>query len=336
MRTEGVEGMVVVIPASLLVMDAFGCSGFPYAQVCVEPFSHPWRLGFQNCLIWYKPAMLPVRFARREVIQREFGQVGNRRLVRCGFLAKDRASDDLVDVDPAWWGLAWLLRGGGIYRDEISEQRIGAGDLVIRRPGRRHSTISDIDGQWVEFFISPDPLFAEFLLKTGVLEEGARVLHPGVDLSLVERCELFMRDIEGASPDALGHLLAREHALVAEFLSLDRLMRQGDHRSMAIERARLLLDEEFETAIPEIANRVGLSYEMFRKAFSAQVGEAPHAYRLRRRIETARALLLQERSSISEVAIKAGFSDVFYFNKKFRQIVGEPPARWRRRHLGLQ
>jgi AraC-like DNA-binding protein len=270
------------------------------------------------------------------MVHREFGSADNRRRVWCGFLAKDRPSDDVIDADPPNLTMVWLLRGGGIYRDGDSERRIEAGDLVIRRPGRRHSTLADGDGQWVEFFVVIDPCLARALLETGVLPADMRVLHPGVDLSLVSSCEAFMREVERAAPDALGDLLARSHALVAEFLTLDRRRRQGDSRSMAIEQARRLLDEEFDTAIPEIAHRVGLRYEAFRKAFAELVGEAPHAYRLRRRIEVARALLLQDRSPVAEVATQVGFTDVFHFSKKFRQIVGEPPARWRRRHLGQQ
>jgi AraC-like DNA-binding protein len=280
--------------------------------------------------------MIPQRFVRRDMVQREFGPPDNRRRIWCGFLAKDRPSDDVIDVDPLHWTVVWLLRGGGVYQDAVCEQRIGAGDLVIRRPGHRHSTMGDPNGEWVEFFVVIDQSLAHALAETGVMTSDMRVLHPGVDLSLVGRCEALMRDIERAAPDALGDLLARIHGLVAEFLALDRRRRQGDSRSMAIEQARRLLDAEYATAIPEIAHRVGLRYEAFRKAFTVQIGEPPHAYRLRRRIEASRAMLLQGRSSVAEVALWAGFADVFHFNKRFRQIVGEPPARWRRRHLGRE
>lgn len=278
--------------------------------------------------------MLPESYARREIIHREFGHPGNRRRVWCGFIAKDRPSDDVINADSPIWVMVWLLRGGGIYRDQKSEIRLQPGDLVIRRPGRRHSTIGDPDGRWVEFFVVVDPSLAKALLETGVLDEDTCVIHPGVDISLVGRCEAFLRDVERAAPDSLGDLLARVHGLVAEFQSLDRRMRQGDRKGIAIEQARCLLDRELNSTIPEIAHRVGLSYEVFRKAFSLQIGESPHAYRLRRRIDIARSLLLQDQDSVEEIAIRTGFSDVFYFCKKFRQIVGEPPARWRRRHLG--
>lgn len=280
--------------------------------------------------------MIPQRFVRRDMVQREFGPPDNRRRIWCGFLAKDRRSDDIIDADSPHWAMVWLIRGGGTYRDQALERRITAGDLVIRRPGRRHSTTGDPDGQWVEFFVVIDQCLANALVDMGVMSKDVGVLHPGVDLSLAGRCETFMRDVERAAPDALGDLLARVHGLAAEFLALDRRQRQGDSRSMAIEQARRLLDAEYTTAIPEIAHRVGFRYEAFRKAFTIQIGEPPHAYRLRRRIEASRAMLLQDRSSVAEVALRAGFADVFHFNKRFRQIVGEPPARWRRRHLGRE
>jgi AraC family transcriptional regulator len=68
----------------------------------------------------------------------------------------------------------------------------------------------------------------------------------------------------------------------------------------------------------------------FCRKFKLAVGEPPHAYLVRRRLERACHLMVTSASSLSEIALSAGFSDQAHLCRLFRQAFGQSPAIWRR------
>jgi AraC family transcriptional regulator len=60
------------------------------------------------------------------------------------------------------------------------------------------------------------------------------------------------------------------------------------------------------------------------------VGESPHAYVVRRRLERACHLMMTSAESLSEIALSVGFSDQAHLCRLFRQAFGQSPASWRR------
>jgi len=68
----------------------------------------------------------------------------------------------------------------------------------------------------------------------------------------------------------------------------------------------------------------------FSRAFKRTFGESPHAFVIRRRVEFAAHYLLQADASLSDIALRCGFSDQSHLCKAFRQATGQSPALWRR------
>lgn len=84
-------------------------------------------------------------------------------------------------------------------------------------------------------------------------------------------------------------------------------------------------------SLPALADLTGLSLGEFARGFRAATGESPHAYLTRRRIERAQALLLARPTlPLAEVAASLGFADQAHFSRRFRQVTGTTPARFRR------
>lgn len=80
----------------------------------------------------------------------------------------------------------------------------------------------------------------------------------------------------------------------------------------------------------EVAQRVGLSYESFRKRFASLTGYAPARFQKQRRIDLACAAIYQGIDNFKELAEQLGFCDVYHFSKAFHQHVGQPPSAYRR------
>jgi AraC-like DNA-binding protein len=68
----------------------------------------------------------------------------------------------------------------------------------------------------------------------------------------------------------------------------------------------------------------------FSRKFKQAVGEPPHAYVVRRRVERACHLMMSSAEPLSEIALNVGFSDQAHLCRLFRKAFGQSPASWRR------
>jgi AraC family transcriptional regulator len=68
----------------------------------------------------------------------------------------------------------------------------------------------------------------------------------------------------------------------------------------------------------------------FSRSFKRSFGEPPHAFIVRRRVELAAQYMMMTDASLSDIALRCGFSDQAHLSKHFRQATGQTPAAWRR------
>ena len=80
----------------------------------------------------------------------------------------------------------------------------------------------------------------------------------------------------------------------------------------------------------DLAAIARLSTFPFAVAFHNSIGEAPHAYVIRRRVERAQGLMLSTDRPLSDIAAECGMADQAHLTRLFRKIVGESPGAWRR------
>ena len=85
-----------------------------------------------------------------------------------------------------------------------------------------------------------------------------------------------------------------------------------------------------ELSLTDLAKIAGLSSHHFGHAFKATTGRSPHRYVIEKRIHRARHLLLDEKTSIAEIALDAGFSNQSHLTINFRRLTGITPAQFRR------
>jgi len=82
-------------------------------------------------------------------------------------------------------------------------------------------------------------------------------------------------------------------------------------------------------SLTRIASECGLSAAHFARAFRISTGAPPHRWLVNQRIEQSKALLVGSTLSLTEIAIKCGFSDQSHFTRAFSAAVGATPGRWR-------
>jgi AraC-like DNA-binding protein len=91
-------------------------------------------------------------------------------------------------------------------------------------------------------------------------------------------------------------------------------------------------DLQSDLSLAKLAAECSLSPRHFSRAFRRSTGRSPYRWRLERRVDLAKTMLLDGSRSIAEIALGCGFTDQSHFTRMFSQLVGVGPGGWRRAH----
>lgn len=276
--------------------------------------------------------LVPARYLRQESAYRSLGP-SRARSIGCGLLLKTDRILDFDDIAPGDYSAVWCLRGSGTYRDESGASwRLEPGTLFHRFPGRRHTTVFDPGCRWAEAFLMFAPSVGNALAGLGVIDPRRAVQRPGIDLALLDDLARQIGELRDAEEGELPRHLARLLQLLTELVSRDGERQQVDPHRAAVDLACRRLADEQRLPLPALARALGLSYERFRKVFRERMGMSPGEYRIRRRIDRARALLTSGAEPVKAIADTLGYPNPYAFSAQFKQVVGESPEAFRRRH----
>jgi AraC family transcriptional regulator len=147
---------------------------------------------------------------------------------------------------------------------------------------------------------------------------------------------------------AVGQLHSQVHSAHVTLLEATSLLRQQIDppaaRDVAVKPGRLLawqarkvreyIDSHISGTVPvaDLCALVQRSKAYFSRSFKCTFGESPHAFLVRRRVEFAAQYMLTTDATLSDIALRCGFTDQAHLCKHFRQAVGQTPAAWRRAH----
>ena len=157
-----------------------------------------------------------------------------------------------------------------------------------------------------------DAVLWETAVKLGkLIESGSEDQHYCEALGVVLAHDLVHRNSSArrTEPPARGGLAAWQERTVSAYIE--------EHIAEQI-------------SLSALAQLVRLSPYHFCRAFKQSFGMPPHRYHNARRIEYARTLLAQPSSSVTEIALKVGFSETSSFTASFRKATGSTPTAYRR------
>jgi AraC-like DNA-binding protein len=85
-----------------------------------------------------------------------------------------------------------------------------------------------------------------------------------------------------------------------------------------------------ELSLSELANVAGLDEHYFCRSFKASTGVSPHRFVTEARVDLARQLLKNTELSLSEIALRVGFSSHSHLSGTFKKVLGVSPSSFRR------
>lgn len=103
-----------------------------------------------------------------------------------------------------------------------------------------------------------------------------------------------------------------------------------------LRRVRDRMDREYARPldVEALALGVNMSAGHLSRQFRLAYGESPYAYLMTRRIERAKAMLLRDGLSVTEICFAVGCSSLGTFSTRFTELVGMSPSAYRRRAAG--
>ena len=231
------------------------------------------------------------------------------------------------------YALILMLNGKGFYRDETGLNReLQAGDAIWVAPDCAHA-YGSIDGKaWGQIYVVFSGPQFDLLQQSESYHAHQPVWHlEPVDLWR-RRLEEIFQPTPTRSPIEELQAIGRFSQLLIDMATTDAAARLKPGDTWLEESLHLLSEPYKEGWIGphSVARQVGMSYESFRKRFSARTGQAPGKFQQQRRVDLACAAIYRGNTNFKELAEELGFCDVYHFSKVFRQIVGSPPSAYRR------
>ena len=137
--------------------------------------------------------------------------------------------------------------------------------------------------------------------------------------------------LEGLTLAVASRLVAR-HSSVAENAGARSEGPNGELRGHRLKQVLAFIEEQLaeDLSLEQIAAVAGVSPTHVKTLFRKAMGTPVHQYVIQRRVERAKTLLMQDRLTITEIALAAGFAHQSHMARHMRRMLGASPRAIRR------
>mgnify|MGYP001356946626 CR=1 FL=1 len=231
----------------------------------------------------------------------------------------------------------YIRSGTGTLRALDQERKLGPGVICILSPGIAHQIEADPDAAlnvaWCHFHASFDDrdIYQNLGLPLTVRTEDAEAVGALFDklIDAFNRCGLTSRlRVKAAVLELICCYLDAIPPIVGKAYPSQELQK--------IDTVLTYIDDHLaeNITVEELARQVFLHPNYFIVFFKTLMGHSPIQYVNIRRMETAKALLLQPHGNVSDVAARIGMQ-IHYFSRMFKAHTGLAPSRYRKQAAGV-
>lgn len=284
-----------------------------------------------------KEMKIPERLCRNQTMHYNITHSPQDGVLSCGFLHKPNAGFSQSGLVFEHYGAFLLLDGSGSYTDsEGYEYDLEPGAYIQRLPGRKHTTMVNPDGKWLEFFVCFGKKTYENLRDLKLISDTP-VIYPGLTPHTFQKCNYLMECFRKLPEEQLSVLYLYSQEFAIEMFRSVRNSYVDGREFAKMQKAEELLCQRKPRFlnVREVSDCIGMSYDRFRKKFKDMYGISPGAYQIDSRINYSKTLLLDTGKNLNEIALLCNFADGFSYSKAFKKHCNISPQEFRKNHLNL-
>lgn len=230
---------------------------------------------------------------------------------------------------PDEFELQYVASGNVILEYGGQRYELEAGSFWVNHPGVLYRYRPGSNGEWEHRFIVFDGEKCKKWKSLGLIP-----YHPcqvPAEMLLAKRIDRIIELSNRALP--LNNLEAMN---MTEKILIDlRRIRDLESQSVSwVNSITSALDarHDLNPDYSALAAKYGMTRRSLFRNFKKSIGLTPHAYHIKTRIKCIMEMLEMTDLPIKVIADKAGYSDVFYFSRQFKQQTGLSPGQYRRRN----
>ena len=232
--------------------------------------------------------------------------------------------------------IVYITKGRGLFSSETTRERqVCKGRMMFLLPGQWHTYHPYMQTGWNEYWIGFQGINVDNRVEAGFFSIEKPLMHIGYNEKIVE---LYIEAIRTATRQEpyFQQLLAGvvNYLLGIMFMTGSRNARQKDEEAISmVNMAKTAMFDavEEDVTMPEIAQRLNISYTKFRRLFKEYTGLSPAQYFINLRIHRAKEMLRGTAASIKEISIILQFENPEYFATLFKKRTGITPSEFRNR-----
>lgn len=231
--------------------------------------------------------------------------------------------------------LVYIVDGRGtLATRNAGKMKVERGDMFMLFPGEWHSYRPDNDTGWNEYWIGFQGINIDNRVQAGFFSVRSPIFHIGYNEFIVNLYNEAIHTAVRQEP-FFQQLLAGvvNHLLGIMFMTGSRnALRKDDEAVRIVNMSKSIMDDFVENDIkmPEIADKLNISYSKFRRMFKQYTGLSPAQYFINLRIHRAKELLRGTGASVKEISIILHFESAEYFTTMFRSRTGMTPTEFRK------
>ena len=233
--------------------------------------------------------------------------------------------------------LNYITEGEGVLETPEGEYEIKEGSVILIRPNQWHRYKPLKSKGWKEHYIGFNGNFAQNIFEVYGLSSVAPIIHIGFEEPVLHLFQDIFNLIQSEKPGYQQICSGLVIQILGILVANQRNKNSNNSRvETIIQKACLIIRENLDKNlnIEVMAEKLNVSYSLFRTSFKKYTGLSPNQYHLSLRIHHAIYLLNNTDLSIKEISFNLGFCSIFYFSKVFKEKTGQNPSCYRQKRNG--
>jgi AraC-like DNA-binding protein len=229
--------------------------------------------------------------------------------------------------------LTVFLAGRGVYRNSQGSIEVTGGMAGLVPPEDAGILMADAGDPYAHYYCRFSGGYAIAMARSVLKARGARFF----GVSNADALAACLSPIGRFHRKDLPERMGLPEALLAQALVLlqDEPRLTGRWEELSATSLRYYLRDRVSapTKLSEIAGHFGVSVSTLCRKAQALCGQSVQQLHEAAKIEWAKVLLSTGTLNVSEVALRVGYADPFYFSRVFKLRVGSPPKGWSMKKL---